>query len=89
MGCGQHEINTISGRFSFPLIIFLIQDITLKKRFLSTMLNKKQIEDITFVSITTQMPRLPYFPSESMSVINILCHGHECNILFITVELLN
>ena len=23
------------------------------------------------------------------SVVNIVCHGHECNILFITVELLN
>ena len=23
------------------------------------------------------------------SVVNVVCHGHECNILFITVELLN
>ena len=23
------------------------------------------------------------------SVVNIVCHGYECNILFITVELLN
>ena len=35
----------------------------------------------------TRVPRLSYFPSKS--VVNIVCHGHECNILFITVELLN
>ena len=23
------------------------------------------------------------------SVVNIVCHGHECNILFITIELIN
>ena len=23
------------------------------------------------------------------SVVNIICHGHECNIMFITIDLLN
>ena len=46
---------------------------------------------------TTRVPRLSYFPERElgkyhnlgMSVVNIVCHGHEYNILFITVELLN
>ena len=38
--------------------------------------------------VTTQVPKLSYH-NLGTSVINIVCHGHECNILFITVELLN
>ena len=57
-----------------------------------------EIEDITFVSMTDDVydtsAYIIIFPERERvkyhnlgtSVINIVCHGHECNILFITVE---
>ena len=54
------------------------------------------VEDITSVSMTDNVydiqclrHKLLDYHNLGTSVVNIVCHGHKCNILFITVELLN
>ena len=41
-----------------------------------------------YIIIFLERERGKYY-NLGMIVVNIVCHGHECNILFITVKLLN